>query len=125
MIRLPPRSTLTDTLLPYTTRFRAQTHALGSALHPTGNMTPELYIRWLAMCVFSGNFSFQSLPALLPSAFVAATRELVQHWLQWRYRRIPYVLGIIEDAVRTGLTVQRYRRLAFPPDPIPPPWSTQ
>src|SRR3546814_16829626 len=88
-------------------------------------MTPDLYRRWLAMCVFSGNFSFQSLPALLPSAFDAATRELVQHWLQWRYRLIPYVLGIIEDAVRTGLPVQRSMALAFPADPVAQAWDTQ
>src|SRR3546814_12825991 len=75
-------------------------------------MTPELYVRWLAANVFSSNFSFQGLPALLPDAFDEPTRELVRHWLQWRYRLIPYVLGIIEDAVRGGLPVQRSMALA-------------
>ncbi|MGB3287729.1 MAG: glycoside hydrolase family 31 protein [Burkholderiaceae bacterium] len=103
----------------------AQTHALGSALHSAASMTPELYVRWLAMCVFSANFSFQSLPALLPGAFDAGTRELVRHWLQWRYRLIPYVLGIIEDAVRTGLPVQRSMALAFPSDHVAQAWDTQ
>jgi alpha-D-xyloside xylohydrolase len=102
-----------------------QTHGLGSALHPVRDMTPELYIRWLAMGVFSANFNFQGLPALLPDAFDAPTRELVRHWLQWRYRLIPYVLGIIEDAVRTGLPVQRSMALAFPEDPIAQAWDTQ
>ena len=102
-----------------------QTHKLGSATHPTDGMTPELYIRWLAMCVFSGNFSFQALPALLPGAFGAQTMELTRHWLQWRYRLIPYVLGIIEDAVRTGLPVQRSMALAFPADPMAQVWDTQ
>ena len=45
----------------------------------------------------------QAVPALLPQAFDADTQALVRHWLEWRYRLIPYVLGIIEDAVRTGL----------------------
>jgi len=102
-----------------------QTHALGSATHPTSDMTPELYIRWLAMCVFSANFNFHSSPSLLPGAFDAGTQELVKHWLQWRYRLIPYVLGIIEDAVRTGLPVQRSMALAFPADPIAHAWDTQ
>ena len=102
-----------------------QTHKLGSAVHPVDGMTPELYIRWLAASVFSGNFSFQALPALLPGAFDAATQELVQHWLQWRYRLIPYVLGIIEDAVRTGMPVQRSMALAFPTDPLAQAWDTQ
>ncbi|MGB6106136.1 MAG: glycoside hydrolase family 31 protein [Pusillimonas sp.] len=102
-----------------------QTHALGSAAHPAGGMTPELYIRWLATNVFSANFSFQALPALLPTAFDDATQELVRHWLQWRYRLVPYVLGIIEDAVRSGLPVQRSMALAFPSDPLAQVWDTQ
>ncbi len=102
-----------------------QTHRLGSAHHPVNGMTPELYVRWLAACVFSANFSFQGTPALLPSAFDSATQELVRHWLQWRYRLIPYVLGIIEDAVRTGLPVQRSMALSFPADPTAQAWDTQ
>lgn len=102
-----------------------QTHGLGSAQHPVSDMTPELYIRWLAMSVFSGNFNFQGLPALLPGAFDASTQALVHHWLQWRYRLVPYVLGIIEDAVRTGLPVQRSMALAFPSDPVAQVWDTQ
>ncbi len=102
-----------------------QMHALGSAVHPTDDMTPELYVRWLAMCVFSGNFSFQALPGLLPSSFDEATQELVRHWLQWRYRLVPYVLGIIEEAVRTGQPVQRSMALAFPTDYVAQQWDTQ
>ena len=102
-----------------------QTHTLGSAGHSVADMTPELYVRWLAACVLSGNFSFQSHPALLPDAFDADTQALVRHWLQWRYRLVPYVLGIIEDAVRTGLPVQRSMALAFPADPMAQAWDTQ
>ncbi|WP_414599317.1 glycoside hydrolase family 31 protein [Achromobacter sp. F4_2707] len=102
-----------------------QTHRLGNALRPLDEMTPELYIRWLANCVLSANFSFQGVPGLLPSAFDEATQELVRHWLQWRYRLIPYVLGIIEDSVRTGLPVQRSMALCFPSDPVAQAWDTQ
>jgi alpha-D-xyloside xylohydrolase len=102
-----------------------QVHRLGSAHHPLDAMTPELYVRWLAACVFSANFSFQGVPGLLPSAFDAATQELVRHWLHWRYRLVPYVLGIIEDAVRTGLPVQRSMALSFPGDPVAQAWDTQ
>ena len=98
---------------------------LGSYAHSVQPMTPELYLRWLAMCVFSGNFSFQGHPALLPDAFDDATQACVQHWLQWRYRLVPYVLGILEDAVRTGLPVQRSMALAFPSDPMAQAWDTQ
>lgn len=102
-----------------------QMHALGSAEHPVQGLTPELYVRWLAACVFSGNFSFQAHAALLPDAFNAETQELVRHWLQWRYRLVPYVLGIVEDAVRTGQPVQRSMALAFPADPMAQVWDTQ
>lgn len=102
-----------------------QMQSLGNAAKPVGSMTPELYVRWLATCVFSANFSFQAAPALLPQAFDAATQALVKHWLQWRYRLTPYVLGIIEDAVRTGLPVQRSMALAFPDDVIAHAWDTQ
>lgn len=103
----------------------AQLHTVGNAHAPVGGMTPELYIRWLAASVLSANFSFQGLPQLLPQGFDEATRSLVQHWLQWRYRLIPYVLGIIEDAVRTGLPVQRSMPLAFPADVTAHVWDTQ
>jgi len=102
-----------------------QTHALGNPEASLDTLTPELYVRWLAACVFSGNFNFQGLPGLLPDAFGEGTRELVRHWLQWRYRLVPYVLGIIEDAVRTGLPVQRSMAQAFPADPIAHVWDAQ
>ncbi len=103
----------------------AQIHRLGSAGAPLDGMTPELYVRWLAMSVFSANFSLQATEALLPGSFDEATRELARHWLQWRYRLTPYVLGIIEDAVRTGLPVQRSMAQAFPADPQAHVWDTQ
>uniref|UniRef100_UPI00333ED3A1 glycoside hydrolase family 31 protein n=1 Tax=Castellaniella defragrans TaxID=75697 RepID=UPI00333ED3A1 len=102
-----------------------QTHGLGCAGRPLDGMDAELYLRWLAMCVFSANFGFQGLPALMPQAFDAATRELVTHWLRWRYRLVPYVAGIIEDAVRTGLPVQRSMAQAFPDDAQAHLWDTQ
>jgi len=102
-----------------------QTHRLGNTDAPAHGMTAELYLRWLAACVFSGNFSFQATPALLPQAFDDATQALVRHWLAWRYRLIPYVLGIVEDAVRTGLPVQRSMALCYPDDPMAQAWDTQ
>ena len=49
----------------------------------------------------------------------------MQSWLQWRYRLIPYVLGAIEDAARTGLPVQRSMALSFPGDAEAQRWDTQ
>src|SRR3546814_11372242 len=41
MIRRPPRSTRTDTLFPYTTRFRALSDAQSRLAVPTGALTRE------------------------------------------------------------------------------------
>ncbi len=102
-----------------------QMHALGNALAPLDTMTPELYLRWLGMAVFSSNFAFQAHPQLVPTAFDETTRAHIQTWLQWRYRLIPYVLGAIEDAARTGLPVQRSMALSFPADKEAQRWDTQ
>jgi len=40
----------------------AQAHGLGSASQAVTHMSAELYVRWLAMQVFSANFSFQANP---------------------------------------------------------------
>lgn len=94
----------------------AQSHEIGSQLADPAAMTPELYLRWLALGVFSAHFRLQGMPALLPSAFDEAVQAEVRTWLQWRYRLVPYILGAIEDAGRNGLPVQRSMALAFPRD---------
>ncbi|MFA7439005.1 glycoside hydrolase family 31 protein [Castellaniella sp.] len=94
-----------------------QTHRLGNPGRPMADMSAELYLRWLAMCVFSANFSFQGHPDLMPDAFDDDTRALITHWLEWRYRLLPYIAGIVDDAVRTGLPVQRSMVQSYPDDP--------
>ena len=103
----------------------AQTHQIGSASAPLDSMTPELYVRWLSMAVFSANFHFQAVDGLLPTSFDAETQKLIAHWLEWRYRLVPYVLGIIEESVRCGLPVQRALSLEFPDDPEALNWKHQ
>ncbi len=102
-----------------------QTHKLGNAQADTKGMTAELFLRWLAMAVFSANFNLQGHPELMPDAFDAPTRSLIKHWLRWRYRLLPYVAGIIDDAVRTGLPVQRSMAQAYPDDPVAHGFDTQ
>ncbi len=92
-------------------------HDIGSPDHPLDTMTPELYLRWLAAGVFSSNLRFHAVPGLLPWDFGEETFQHAQTLMQWRYRLIPYVLGVIEDAARTGLPVQRSMALSFPDDP--------
>lgn len=102
-----------------------QSHYIGNPNASLKEMDAELYIRWLSACVFSGNFHFHSMPQLLPTAFDEATQKIIKHWLGWRYRLVPYVLGIIEDSVRTGMPVQRSMAQAFPLDETAQKWDTQ
>ena len=78
-----------------------QVHGIGSASRDLAGMTPELYLRWLAMGVFSAN-SFQGVNGLMPWDFGDEVLAHVRTWMQWRYRLVPYVLGAIEDSARTG-----------------------
>ena len=96
-----------------------QVHGIGSASRDLAGMTPELYLRWLAMGVFSANFSFQGVNGLMPWDFGDEVLAHVRTWMQWRYRLVPYVLGAIEDSARTGLPVQRSMALSFPTTSMP------
>jgi len=98
---------------------------VGNARADAAAMTPELYVRWLTLGVFSANLNFQGHAGLLPWSFDEAVTEHVRTWIQWRYRLIPYVLGAIEDSVRTGLPVQRSMALAFPADSRAQEWDLQ
>ena len=95
----------------------AYAHDIGSPDHPLDTMTPELYLRWLAVGVFSSHLRFHAVPGLLPWDFGDEVFKHAQTLMQWRYRLIPYVLGVIEDAARTGLPVQRSMAMSFPDDP--------
>ena len=100
-----------------------QMHALGD--EAKADLDPELYLRWLAMCVFSGNFQFESAEHLANPKLTKQHHELITQWMQWRYRLIPYVLGAIEDAARTGLPVQRSMAMCFAQDREAHRWDTQ
>ncbi|SAI65928.1 glycosyl hydrolase [Bordetella ansorpii] len=102
-----------------------QTHNLGNIDAPLDAMDAELYVRWLAASVFSANFTFQGVAGLMPWAFGEETLGHVRTWMNWRYRLIPYVLGAVEDSVRTGLPVQRSMALSFPNDSDAHAWDTQ
>jgi alpha-D-xyloside xylohydrolase len=102
-----------------------QMHNIGSAQESLSEMTPELYLRWLTAGVFSANFCFQGVEGLLPWNFGDEALEHARTWMQWRYRLIPYVLGAIEDAARTGLPVQRSMAMSFPNDREAYDWDLQ
>jgi len=102
-----------------------QTHNIGSVSAPLDGMNAELYVRWLTMGVFSANLTLQGIEGLMPWAFGDEALGQVRTWMNWRYRLVPYVLGAIEDAARTGLPVQRSMAMSFPNDPDAHAWDLQ
>jgi len=102
-----------------------QMHTIGQDDADPSALDTELYLRWLAMSVFSGNFQFQSAQQLSSSQWDDVARACFAQWMQWRYRLIPYVLGAIEDSARTGLPVQRSMAMSFPGDTQAHAWDTQ
>lgn len=76
----------------------------------------KLFLRLLALSVFSTGFSIAADSQCLPTDFDAKTQSKAKVLWDLRYRLMPYILGIIEDATRTGLPVQRAMALAFPED---------
>jgi|UniRef100_UPI0040479CC3 alpha-D-xyloside xylohydrolase len=102
-----------------------QMHAVGSQAGEPASLDTELYLRWLAMTVFSGNMQFENLAELESPQWDDASRECFAQWMQWRYRLIPYILGAVEDAGRTGLPVQRSMAMCFANDQEAHRWDSQ
>lgn len=107
------------------TGIASQMHALTLDSSQASEKEVERHLRWLAMSVFSTNFCIDSFQAMSTSGWSEQSRHIAAQWLQWRYRLIPYVLGVIEDAARTGLPVQRSMALSFPQDAQAHQWSLQ
>lgn len=105
----------------------AVTHDLGNSAQLSGDapLDAGLYLRMLGLAVFSAGFSFQATSALLPAAYPEPMQAKIQTLLELRYRLIPYINGIIEDAVRTGMPVQRMMALAYPDDAQAKAWDLQ
>src|SRR3546814_19299517 len=76
MIRLPPRSTRTDTLFPYTTLVRSVQSPAGDCLghplleesHVSFQKTLRPRLRWPVRAAAAGDFLRRRLPAELPAA---------------------------------------------------------
>lgn len=81
-----------------------------------GIQSSKLFLRLLALSVFSTGFSIAAGSKFLPTVFDEKTQDIAKMFWSLRYRLMPYILGVIEDSSRTGLPVQRAMALAFPED---------
>jgi alpha-D-xyloside xylohydrolase len=87
--------------------------------------SPELYVRWLQAAVFASHIGFHGIGEREPWAFGADAEAVARKWLAFRYRLIPYLRGVIADAVATGMPVMRAMALAFPANALTRAYETQ
>jgi alpha-D-xyloside xylohydrolase len=76
--------------------------------------SPELYLRWLQMSVFSSHMCLHGIGAREPWAFGEETETIARQWIEFRYRLLPYLRTVIAQATTTGLPVMRAMPLVFP-----------
>jgi alpha-D-xyloside xylohydrolase len=76
--------------------------------------SPELYLRWLQMSVFSSHMRLHGIGAREPWAFGEEAETIARQWIEFRYRLLPYLRTVIAQATTTGLPVMRAMPLAFP-----------
>jgi alpha-D-xyloside xylohydrolase len=86
---------------------------------------PELYLRWLQMSVFSSHFRVHGIGDREPWHFGAEALAIARDWIEFRYRLLPYLQGVVREAARTGLPVMRAMPLAFPGDRLVQRFETQ
>jgi alpha-D-xyloside xylohydrolase len=76
--------------------------------------SPELYLRWLQMSVFSSHMRLHGIGSREPWAFGEGTETIARQWIEFRYRLLPYLRTVIAQATTSGLPVMRAMPLAFP-----------
>ena len=81
--------------------------------------TPELLVRWTqlgALYPFARNNSAKDTARQEPWAWGEPTTSRCRAAIELRYRLLPYLYTVVEEAVRTGLPVLRPLFLEFPRD---------
>jgi len=87
--------------------------------------SPELYLRWLQMAVFSSLMRLHGIGAREPWAFGDDVERIARQWIEFRYRLLPYLRSVIGEASARGLPVMRAMPLAFPTTALTRNYETQ
>jgi alpha-glucosidase len=84
-----------------------------------GNCEPELLVRWMQLGAFypfaRGNSAKGTLPQE-PWQWSANTEERCRRAIELRYRLLPYLYTVAEEASRTGMPILRALFLSYPAD---------
>jgi len=87
--------------------------------------SPELYVRWLQMSVFSSHMRVHGIGAREPWAFGEEAENIAREWIGFRYRLLPYLQSVIAHSVASGMPVMRAMPLAFPATALTRGYETQ
>ncbi|MEJ2635200.1 MAG: glycoside hydrolase family 31 protein, partial [Calditrichia bacterium] len=82
-----------------------------------GMPEPELYIRWAQFGLFCSHSRMHGDSPREPWHFGAEALDIVQKYVNLRYRLFPYLYSTAIDSSRSGMPVIRAMPLAFPDDP--------
>ncbi|MGE5182581.1 MAG: TIM-barrel domain-containing protein [Acidobacteriota bacterium] len=86
----------------------------------SGHATAELYARWLALgsvSPFARAHVTSGVPGQEPWMFGDEVLAAAKGWLVQRYRLLPYLYSVADEAARTGAPVLRPLVWEFPEDP--------
>jgi len=84
-----------------------------------GKCTPELYVRWFQFGAFCPLFRPHGDQTELrePWQFGPQCEAICRHYLELRYRLLPYIYSCAHQACTAGLPLMRPLALEFPDDP--------
>lgn len=82
-----------------------------------GMPSPDLYVRWAQFGLFCSHSRMHGDSPREPWIFGEEALAIVRHYVQLRYRLLPYLYSAAIDASRTAMPVMRALPLLWPDDP--------
>jgi len=98
-------------------------HDIGGFWNPDGLKPPppDLYVRWAQFGLLSPVARFHGIRGREPWYFGERAVRVVRRFARLRYRLLPYLWSLVQEAAATGLPLARPLFLAFPDDE--PSWQ--
>ncbi len=95
-------------------------HDIGGFWNPNGLNPPEptLYIRWAQFGLLSSHARFHGIRGREPWYYGEKAVEVVRRFARLRYRLLPHIYSLAQEAATTGLPVVRPLLLEYPDDPV-------
>jgi len=79
---------------------------------------PTLYIRWAQFGLLSSHARFHGVRGREPWYYGEKAVAVVREFAKLRYRLLPYIYSLAQEAAETGMPVVRPLALEYPSDPV-------